>query len=814
VAATDVRQRTGQTRPGYVAAFDLVESKLRHPPAPPGTVPRSALIERLARDDSRPIVSVVAPAGHGKTTLLSQWADSGQLAFAWVSVDERDNDPKVLLTYVAAALNVVQPVDRRVFEALASPVSSVPGSVVPRLGRAFASMTVPVVLVLDDVHLLHDRECRAALSVLADHVPSGSRLVFAGRTAPPLRLARLRAEDRISEIGRGDLLLTSAEAASLLRDAEVTLGADDVAVLHQRTEGWPVGMYLAALYLREGGSLSGAAVSFGGDDQLVSQYIESEFLERISKRHRVFMTRTAVLDRMSGPLCEAVVELPGAVATLAELSRSNMLLVALDGHGEWYRYHHLFRDMLLAELERYEPDLIPVLQRRAASWYLGNDLPEEALEYFIAAGDVDAAAALVERLGVPTHRQGRFTTLRRWFGWLDNRGGIDGHPMAAVLAALFSAMTGRPVEADRWADAIDRWQYGDTARQATPFAEAHAAILRALMCRGGVDQVLADATDAVRRCAAEHIVTPAPALYQGLGQLLAGDPDGGDQSFSDAVSAGERAGAHETLAVALCERSVVGMTRGAWSQAEDLAGQARATLRRAGIEESYATPLVCVVHAQLALHREDAAAARQELTGAQRLRHLLTYAMPQLAVQVRIQLVDAHLRLDDLAGARTLMQEIEELLKRRPGLGTLAGEAAALRARLAQDRGRRIPGASALTAAELRLLPLLSTHLPIREIAAELSLSPHTIKSQMRSIYRKLDASTRTEAVNRARDLGLLDGLWPGLRPAARVRARLGRPPRPGPVRRPSRRRPAGRRVPARSRAESPGSGAASPGPR
>ncbi len=213
-----MREQAGQPSRADRPTFDLVASKLHRPPTRPGTVRRPALIERLARDESRPIVSVVAPPGYGKTILLSQWAERSGQAFAWASVDERDNDPKVLLTYVAEALDAVEPVGGRVFDALASPVSSVPGSVVPRLGAAFWSMTVPVVLVLDDVHLLHNSECRAALSVLADHVPGGSRLVLAGRDEPPLRIARLRAEGRILEIGPGDLSLTREEAASLLRD--------------------------------------------------------------------------------------------------------------------------------------------------------------------------------------------------------------------------------------------------------------------------------------------------------------------------------------------------------------------------------------------------------------------------------------------------------------------------------------------------------------------------------------------------------------------------------------------------------------------
>ena len=758
MGVSEVRQRDGRSQRAGGSAFDLVASKLRRPLIRPGTVRRSSLIERLARGGPRPIVSVVAPAGYGKTTLLSQWAERNGQSFAWVSVDEADNDAKVLLSYVAEALDTVEPIDERVFDALASPGSSVPGSVVPRLGSAFSSMTSPVVLVLDDVHVLHNSECRAALSVLADHVPGGSRLVLAGRAQPPLRIARLRAEGKILEIGPNDLSLTPDEASSLLRNVDLTLAEEDVAELHRRTEGWPAGLYLAALYLREGGPFASAAVSFGGGDRLVSEYMESEFLARISGQQRAFLTRTAVLERMCGPLCEAVLEVGGSAAILADLAGANLLLVPLDRRGEWYRYHHLFRDMLLAELHRLEPGLMPVLRRRAADWYLRNGWPEEALEYFMAAGDVDGAARLVGQLAVPAYRQGRVTTIQRWFGWLEDRGGIEGHPMAAVLASLFSALTGRPVDAERWADAVDRWQYGDPARPGDPSAEAWAALLRAILCQRGTEQMRADADEAVRGFAAGSFVTPAPALLQGIARILCGDLDGGDASLEDAVSVGEKADAPDDLAVALCERSLVAMAHNQWDRAEVLAGQARTVLRRAGIEESFATPLICALRARAAIRRGDVPAARGELLSAQHLRPLLTYALPYLAVQARVELARVHLALADLAGARTLMCEVDDLLKRRPGLGTLVGEAEAFRAQLARERGASVPGASALTGAELRLLPLLSTHLSFPQIAAEMFLSRTTIKSQAMSIYRKLGASSRSQAVARSRELGLLEG--------------------------------------------------------
>jgi LuxR family transcriptional regulator, maltose regulon positive regulatory protein len=753
----DARQRDSRAGRAGRPTFDLVTSKLRHPALRAGTVPRSSLIERLASGDPRPVVSVMAPAGYGKTTLLAQWAEHDGQAFAWVSVDEADNDPKVLLRYVAEALDAVAPIGDRVFDALASPASSVPGSVVPRLGSAFAAMTVPVVLVLDDVHLLRNREGRAALSVLADHVPGGSRLAFAGRDEPPLRVARLRAEGRILEIGPGDLSLTCGEAEALLRAAEVVLDEDDVAELHRRTEGWAAGLYLAALYLREGGALPGAVVSFGGRDRLVAEYVESEFLERISRKQRQFLTRTAVLERLSGPLCEVVLDRPGSRATLADLAKSNLLLVPLDRHGEWYRYHHLFRDMLLAELERGEPDLAPVLRRRAAGWFLGHDQPEAALEYFIAAGDVDEAARLVQRLWLRADRQGRLATLQRWFRWLEDRGAIEAHPMLAVLAAFLGATVGSPAEAERWADVVDRWQNADAARPGDPTTEAWATVLRACLCRSGMEQMRADADEAVRRCAQEGILAPAAVLLQGIARVLGGDLDGGDAYLEDAASGARDVGAHEVLAAALCERSLLAMARNDWDRAGILAEQAGAALNGARIEDSYVTPLVCAVRARTAMHRRDVPAARQQLAQAQRLRPLLTYALPHVAVQARIELARVHVALSDLAGARTLMGEVDELLRRRPGLGRLVGEAEALRAWLSGQRGPGGPGVSALTAAELRLLPLLTTHLSLPEIAQELSLSPHTVKSEAVSIYRKLGASSRSQMIARCRELGLLE---------------------------------------------------------
>ena len=264
----------------------------------------------------------------------------------------------------------------------------------------------------------------------------------------------------------------------------------------------------------------------------------------------------------------------------------------------------------------------------------------------------------------------------------------------------------------------------------------------------------ADAEEAAHKLAAENIAAPIAAFCQGLARILSGDPEGGDVYLEDAVRVAEETGAHETGADALGERSLLAMARGEWHRAEVLAGQAGTMSDRVGME----TLLACAAQARSALHRGDVPAARHHLISAQRLRPAMTYAIPHVAVQARIELIRVLLALADTAGARTLMREIDGLFQHRPDLGTLVDEAAGLRTRLSAEQASAGPGASSLTAAELRVLPMLTTHMSFSELGTELFLSPNTVKSQAMSIYRKLGVVSRSQAVTRARELGLLEG--------------------------------------------------------
>jgi LuxR family transcriptional regulator, maltose regulon positive regulatory protein len=752
-----VRQRDGRSL--HVNGLsDLVVSKLRRPLVRPGTVRRSLLIERLRRVGSGWIVSVVAPAGYGKTTLLSQWAECSDQAFAWVTVDEADNDPKVLLTYVARALDAVEPIGEHVFDVLASSGSSVPGSVVPRLGSAFSTMTTPVVLVLDDVHILRNQECRTALSMLADHLPEGSRFALAGRAAPPVRIGRLRAEGKLMEIGAGDLTLTREEAWWLVRNADLTLGEEDLTALYRRTEGWATGLYLGTLYLKEGGPLGRAAVSFNGDDRFINEYVESELLSRISGGQREFLTRAAALERMSGPLCDAVLQVSGSTSALAELARSNLLLVPLDRRGDWYRYHHLFRDMLLTELGRLEPNLLPVLYRRAAEWYERAGEPSEALAYWMKAGEVKAAASLIGALAFPAYQQGRAATVQRWFKWLEERRATEDYPAAAVLAAVFHAVTGAPIDAERWAKAAERGAVAASLPDGSLTIEPWLALLRAVICPDGVDQMLVNAKYAAKTIATGSFWRATAVLMLGMAHLITGDPDRADVLFEEATTEAGVSGGVTDACIAFAERSLIAIAKGDWDTAEQHLSEARSLVSKARIEDYPLTAIIYAVAARLAIHRADQSRAYAELTRAQRLRPALTYALPHLAVQTRVELARCHLALRDFAAARTVLREASHLLSRRPDLGAFVHQVNELRAELSQTPAPRVLNASSLTAAELRLLPLLTTHLSFPEIAGELFLSRNTVKSQAYSLYRKLGATSRSQAVTRARELGLLEG--------------------------------------------------------
>jgi LuxR family transcriptional regulator, maltose regulon positive regulatory protein len=737
-------------------AFEVLEAKLRAPQGRGGAVPRTALIDLLEeRPSAFPVVFVSAGPGWGKTTLLAQWDARSQRPFAWVSVDEGDNDPIVLLTYVATALDRVAKLDPGVFEALASPGASLEGQVVPRIGAALAELDQPVVLVVDDLHLLDHTACLDAIASLARHVRDGSQLALSARGRPALPLGSLRARGLAREVGPDELRLDEAEAGRLLSAAGLDLEEAEVAELTAHTEGWSAGLYLAALSAKATGAGANGPTAFRGDDSFLADYLRSELLARLPPGELRFLTRTSILVRMSGPLCDAVLDASGSAAELESLESSNLFVVALDRNRQWYRYHHLFQELLRSELERAEADLVPRLLARASGWCEANGQPEAAIGYAQEAGDVDRVAQLVALNSLPAYQSGRSATVERWLRWLEEHGGGERDAAVAVIAGLYNAISGRAAEADRWSDAAERASYEGTLPDGSASIDAWRALLRAQRCRQGVARMRADAELAVATLARGSQFWPNALLLLGVARLMAGEVDEADELFADVVEEGVALGAADGVAVALSERAAIAVGRGAWVQAEELTNRAVRFVRQTRTEEYTTSAIVHALAARVALHRGDAPGAEDFLARAQRQRLRLTHALPHLATQTRLELARAYLMRADAAGVSTMLREIDAILRRQPDLGTLGGQADELRASLTTMRAEA-PGASTLTEAELRLLPYLGTHLSFREVGERLFVSRHTVKSHAMAVYRKLNVTSRNEAVERSRALGLL----------------------------------------------------------
>ncbi len=395
----------------------VLASKLRPPAERPGAVVRETLLTRLNEDQRARLFLISAPAGWGKTSLLRDWrlADTTS-GTAWVSVDPGDNDPVRFWAHVITSVaGVSHGFGAAVLQVLTAPGAGNIGTELPMLVNELAALPAPVTLVLDDYHLISSPEVLRSVSFLVEHLPLGFRLALAARTDPDLPLARLRARGEMLEIRADDLRFTEAETAALLNGTlGLNLEPTDIGALQQRTEGWAAGLYLAGLSLRGRPEPSAFIRAFAGDDRQIVDYLLAEVLDSLSAEIRSFLLRTSVLDRLSGPLCDAVADGQGAQRILEELERSNLFLVPLDTRRRWYRYHHLFRELLRHELDRTEPDLAELLHRRASAWHRAHGDNTEAISHAISAGDLADARELIVSGWHACFNEGLLETVESW----------------------------------------------------------------------------------------------------------------------------------------------------------------------------------------------------------------------------------------------------------------------------------------------------------------------------------------------------------------------------------------------------------------
>jgi LuxR family maltose regulon positive regulatory protein len=745
---------TSKTARGHAAArptaaqLAVLPTKLTQPWRRPGIIERTRLMAALGQADT-PMVALVAPAGYGKSTAAAQFGEATGRRVAWLSADERDDDMATLLRGIAAAVDRVAPLAPDVIGQVLAPGPSVWTSAVPRLGAALAAAT-DVTLVIDDVDRISDRRSVDVLLTLADHLDGTARLVLTGRTLGEVPVGRLVARQRLTAYGREALAFDDREASAVLAASGVRASANEVRGLNDRTEGWAAGIYLSAM--TRGATADGASsVSPMAPERLVEEYLRMEVVRAMDPIDAARLRRWSVLDQLSGPLCDAVLGATDSGSALDRMERTNLFLIPLDRERTWFRLHHLLSDVLRAELLRTEPEVASLVRRRAAAWYAEHDQPETALEYAMAAEDVDAAAALVQKIGQSVMNAGRTDTVYRWFDWFDARSAGTDRPRLAAMAVLAFASDGDSERAEHWAEIADRAVAPVDDREIGLLA-----ISRAVLMRSGVTGLVDDAELAARTVPDDDPWRVLVLAVLGIGAALSGDAKRAGTHLDAAIDRWDRGSvANAAVCAALVQSAVLAIERGDRATAEGHARKARGVLIANGMTEQGVAAAVDALDARLAMSHHAVDQARRDLAHAQRIRPRLG-GIPWLAVRARLDLIRAHIAMGDGGGARTLMAEVREITTVRSDLGTLMDEQAELEQRLRDLRGGTA-GASTLTIAELRLLPLLTTHLTFREIGERLFVSQNTVKTQAISIYRKLDATSRGQAIARAVAIGLLE---------------------------------------------------------
>ena len=736
------RRTTGYPDAPHGPSLEVIQAKIRPPTLRPGVVPRGALLSRLRRDTAA-VVTVVARAGYGKTTLLAQWAAAETRPVAWLSIDQRDNDPSVLVEHLVAAVDRAQPLDRRLLAALGGAGKPRWESVVARAAQALASCTEPFLLVVDNADLLHSTAARRVFSTLIARPPRGSTLALAGRSAPTLPLGALRARGGVRELGVEELALTRREAQLLLLGADASLSEQQIEDMIEVCEGWPVALYLASLSVAASAT-DATPNGFGGSDRYLAEYLRAEYLSALRPQDLRFLRRSSILGELTGPLCDAVLHEDDSEARLQRLTRANLVVVPLGRKSGRYRFHRLFREYFVRELLDEEPEAIPALHRRAADWYEGSGDPHSALEHAEAARDADRVAALISVIALPASSRGHGDEIVRRIARLGEAGQLHRYPALALQGSWVQAFRGRAAEAERWLELAERGARRRSREGA--MCRAGLPVVRAALCRNGARRMLADSGAALASLPPSSPWYPRALHLRGCAAILLGCEEEADSLLVEAARAAALQGSAETQMIAVSQRSLI-----AWpddpARAAELSLQASEVLSGAELESCPTAAIAYAASARTALRHGRWAEARQLVDAAEPLRSCVTEALPWLAVGVRLELAQCYLTLRDVEAARAVVAEIDAILDVRPRLGGLAVRARELRdelGALVRPRGRsRID----LTPAELRLLPLLATHLSFREIGDQLNVSRNTVKTQAISIYRKLGVSGRSDAI-------------------------------------------------------------------
>jgi len=690
-----------------VPTSTLLQTKLYAPRARPGLVPRPRLIERLTQGTQGKLTLVSAPAGFGKTTLLAEWLatfGAGAAPAAWVALDHSDNEPTLFWAYVVAALQTVQgDVGKSTLALLSSPQPLPVETLLGTLLNELSATPQRILLVLDDYHLIDAQPIHKGMAFLLDHLPPELQLVIAGRADPPLPLSRLRARGELLEVRANDLRFSADEAAAFLNQVmALRLSADDVAALDLRTEGWIAGLQLAALSMQGRGDVAGFIRAFTGTDRYIVDYLVEEVLQRQSQDVRRFLLQTSVLDRMSGPLCDAVTGQKNGTAMLEALERRNLFVVPLDDKRRWYRYHQLFADVLQARSIDEHADRVAVLHGRASEWYERNGEPSDAIRHALAGGDFERAAGLIELVARALVRSNQSARLREWLKLLPEDV-VAARPVLSTYYAFAILGIGEMEAAEARLRDAERWLDGNVDASSTPDASpaqmmvTAQAELRSLpgtiaLARSFRAQAVGDVAGAASQARRalnllpedDHVWRGGAALLLALAHWTRGNLEAAQGIHDEGVASLQKAGDNALAISAAYDGALLRIARGRLSEARRIYERA---LQLAIEHGDAALPRMADLHpglAELYCEQNDLEAATRhlqrgdELSKNGALRHT-----PYRQRLARAQLRQAQ---GDLDGALGLLDEAERIYVR--GVVPDVRPIAALKARWWIARGR------------------------------------------------------------------------------------------------------------------------------
>jgi LuxR family maltose regulon positive regulatory protein len=737
-----------------------------------GSIPRRELLARLLGDERAQVVLLVSPAGYGKTSLLAQWADSIESAgwsmrSAWIALERWHDDPPTLMRELVSALGAVDPLP----EALCTRLSETQDAdaamrLLPALAAALEARAQPTLLILDELHELRSTIALQLVATIAEHLPDGSRLALASRSRPDLPLGRLRAHQALIELGPRDLAMSAPEAAALLACFDIELDEHGLQELMTLTEGWPAAVYLAALALRDRPQPAAGLSSLSGREELIAEFMRDEILDRLSAAERELLVQTSVCEVVSAELCDTLlrsrrgdrrrsIARASSARQLERIARGPLPFEAVDPTHEHYRCHPLLRDALLAELTRAGTATLTRAHARAHAWHAHRGETDAAIDHAIAAGDPDAAGQLMwEHLPdyIPV---GRNDVLQRHLRELSEEQ-ICATPTLALAAAHSALSRGELRCAERYALAGAAALTHAPSDSKPSSLRAGIAAIEAAVARDGLAPM---ADEAARAHQAEDEYSPWQptfSLLLGVSAHLTGDRALAREHLRE----GARRGAIASPSIGvlcLTQLALLSAEQGEVEQAGEEAAAADAELERHSLGSYPTSALTYAVRAELLARSGRVDESKRAAADAARLLEQLGDFIPWYGAQARISLARAVVRLGDVTQARRLLAQASRLARRVPD-GVVLGNWLEQGWELVDTAASmRLSGSAALTIAELRVLRFLPSHMSFPEIGARLRVSTNTIKTQANAVYRKLGANSRSQAIARAREIGLLE---------------------------------------------------------